>query len=165
MALGMLSEGRPWMSAAERAFVAQYLPWTRVLTDRRTTVGSTEVELLDHTLDNQQDLVVKRGIGSNGRQVVIGRETDQGTWRQTVESAAAAGTSVVQRFVPIRSRRQPVLTDALDVPESVPVAPIISPLLFGGRPAGALTRFFPDDSAGIISVASRAAMFNVVVAR
>ncbi|MDH6574587.1 hypothetical protein [Kitasatospora sp. MAP5-34] len=165
MALGLLSEGRPWMSAAEHAFVERYLPWTRVLTDRRTSVGSTDVQLLPYAVENQEDLVVKRGIGSNGRQVVIGRETDVGTWRETVESAAAAGTSVVQRFVPIQSTWQSVLTDALDVPETVPVAPVISPLLFGRRPAGAFTRFFADNSAGIISVASRSAMSNVVVTR
>lgn len=163
MALGLLSEGRPWMSAAEHSFVDRYVPWTRVLTDRRTHVGGTEVQLLRYAIDHQEDLVVKRGIGSNGRQVVIGRETEAGMWRETVESAAAAGTSVVQRFVEAQPALQPVLTDALDAPEVVPVTPVVSPMLFGRRPAGMLIRFFADDSAGIISVASRSAMFNVVV--
>lgn len=165
MALGLLSEGRPWMSAAEHAFVERYLPWTRVLTDRRTHVGGTDVELLPYALGNQEDLVVKRGIGSNGRQVVIGRETDVRTWRETVESAAAAGTSVVQRFVRAQSATQPLLTDALDAPEVVTVTPVVSPLLFGRRPAGILTRFFAGEAAGVVSVASRSATFNVVATR
>lgn len=164
-AMGLLSEGRPWMSTAERAVVEKYLPWTRILADRRTTVGHESVELLPHALAAQEDLVLKRGIGSNGRQVLIGRETDPASWRQAVELAAAAADSVVQRFVPAQSCRLAVLTDAMAAPESPDVVPVLSPLLFGRRPGGIYARFFADGSAGVISVVGHSASDTVAVTR
>jgi hypothetical protein len=164
-AMGLLSEGRPWMSAAEHAVVEKYLPWTRVLADRRTTAAGNSVELLPYTLANQEHLVLKRGIGSNGKQVLIGRETDPAAWREGVEKAAAAGDSVVQRFVPAQSCRIAVISDAMAGPEIAEVAPVFSPFLFGRRPGGVYARFFADGSAGIISVVGHSASDTVAVTR
>ncbi|MFC3898201.1 hypothetical protein ACFOWZ_42615 [Lentzea rhizosphaerae] len=164
-AMGLLSEGRPWMSAAEHAVVEKYLPWTRILGDRRTTARGREVDLLEHVLAEQEDLVLKRGIGSNGRQVVIGREVDAAAWRAAVEAAAEAEDSVVQRFVPAQTCRLAVVSDAMDVPEVAEVAPVLSPLLFGRRPGGVYARFFANGATGIISVVGHSASDTVAVTR
>lgn len=164
-AMGLLSEGRPWMSAAEKAVVDRYLPWTRVLGERKTTVGSRTVELLPHVLAHQDELVLKRGIGSNGRQVLIGHETDPATWCEAVEKAAAAGDSIVQRFVPAQSCHLPVISDDMAGPEVARVVPVLSPFLFGRRPGGIYARFFADGSAGIISVVGHSASDTVAVTR
>ncbi|MFF0144085.1 hypothetical protein ATK36_4276 [Amycolatopsis sulphurea] len=164
-AMGLVSEGRPWMTAAEHAVVGRYLPWTRVLGDRRTIADGRSVELLPHVLAEQERLVLKRGIGSNGLQVLIGVETDPTTWREAVEKAAAAGDSVVQRFVPAQHCHLPVLGDAMAGPEVAKVAPVLSPFLFGRRPGGVYARFFADGAAGIISVCGHAASDTVAVTR
>ncbi|MFG1779987.1 hypothetical protein ACGFIG_26595 [Micromonospora sp. NPDC049048] len=155
LTVGLLSEGRPWMSAAERSLVDRYVPWTRVLSDRRTTREGREVELLAFVLAHRELLVLKAGLGESGKQVVIGGEVDQATWESAVTEAVADGTSVVQDFVAPRTCRVALVADGADEPHEAEVAPVIGPLLFGGRPAGLFCRYYGDGSAGIVSARGR----------
>jgi len=162
--LGLLSEGRPWMSAAERALVERYLPWTRVLGDRRSTWRGREVDLLRFAVDNRELLVLKAGLGMSGKEVVIGAEAEQGEWERAVAEAATLGTSVVQEFVAAQSCRLSVVAADADEPHVAEIAPVLGPLLFGGRPAGIFARFYTDGSAGIVSIGAGNASDGCVVA-
>ncbi|MFJ9824240.1 hypothetical protein ACIRSU_07665 [Streptomyces sp. NPDC101160] len=150
--MGLLSEGRPWMTAAERALVDRYLPWTRVLAERKTEREGRTVDLLPFVLENRELLVLKAGLGESGKQVVIGREVEQAGWESAVGEAVACGTSIVQEFVAPQTCRVALIADDRDEPYEADVAPVLGPLLFGGRPAGLFCRFFGDGSAGIVSV-------------
>jgi hypothetical protein len=164
LTMSLLSEGRPWMSAAERALVAEYLPWTRILRDGRTARGDREVDLVRFSVDNRELLVLKHGLGMSGKQVTIGREAGQAEWERAVAAAAGAGTSVVQEFVAPRTCRLAMIADGADEPHDVDVAPVFGPLLFGGRPAGMFCRFFGDGTAGIVSVMGNHSSDDCVVA-
>jgi hypothetical protein len=164
LTLGLLSEGRPWMSAAERALVGKYLPWTRVLSDRRTTRDAGAVDLVPFAMANRDLLVLKNGLGMSGKQVLIGRQTGQPEWEAAVARAAEAGTSVVQEFVAPQTCKLAIIADGADEPHDVDIAPVFGPLLFGGRPAGMFSRFFGDGTAGIVSVLGGQACDNCVVA-
>ncbi|RLK53605.1 hypothetical protein [Actinokineospora cianjurensis] len=163
LTMGLLSEGRPWMSAAERALVARYLPWTRVLSDRKTTVADRPVDLVRYTVDNRERLVLKEGLGMSGKQVLIGSTTDAAEWETAVVAAAATGTSIVQEFITPATCRATLISDDADTPHEADIAPVLGPLLFGGRPAGIFTRFFADGRAGIVSVMGNKAADNCVV--
>ncbi|KAA2252991.1 hypothetical protein F0L68_33905 [Solihabitans fulvus] len=155
LTMGLLSEGRPWMSAAERALVEKYLPWTRILADRRTTRGGEEVDLVRFAVRNRELLVLKAGLGMSGKQVLLGREAGEAEWEAAVTTAAETGTSVVQEFVAPGTCRLAMIADGADEPHDVDVAPVFGPLLFGGRPAGVFTRFFGDGTSGIVGILSR----------
>ncbi len=163
LTMGLLSEGRPWMSAAERALVAAHLPWTRILADRRTTMGNRDVDLVPFAVGSRESLVLKSSLGMSGQQVVIGNQASQPAWEAAVTEAARAGTSVVQAFVEPRSCRLAMIADGADEVHDADVAPVFGPLLFGGRPAGLFSRFFSDGTAGIVSV-MRDSADNCVVA-
>ncbi|MEU5495650.1 hypothetical protein [Streptomyces griseofuscus] len=163
LTMGLLSEGRPWMSAAERALVDRYLPWTRVLSHRWTTRGERKVDLVEFTLAHRESLVLKESIGMSGRQVLIGRESDRADWTAAVTAAAETGTSVVQEFVAPRTCRLAMVADGVDEPYDTEVAPVFGPLLFGGRPAGLFARFFGDGREGIVSVAGAGCSDDCVV--
>jgi len=163
LTMGLLSEGRPWMSAAERALVAAHLPWTRILTDRRTTWGDRDVELVPFSVGNRESLVLKNSLGMSGEQVVIGNQASQPEWEAAVTQAAQAGTSIVQAFVEPRTCRLAMIADDADEPHDADVAPVFGPLLFGGRPAGLFSRFYSDGTSGIVSVI-RSSADNCVVA-
>lgn len=162
--MGLLSEGRPWMSAAERSLVEKYLPWTRVLADRKTTWRDRKVDLVQFAVDNRELLVLKASLGMSGKQVVIGRDAAQAEWEDAVAAAAAAGTSVVQEYVAPRTCRLAMIADGADEPHDVDVAPVFGPLLFGGRPAGMFSRFFGDGRTGIVSIMSTGSSDDCVVA-
>ncbi|MEV0392436.1 hypothetical protein [Polymorphospora rubra] len=164
LTMGLLSEGRPWMTTAERALVDRYLPWTRILADRGTTRDGRDVDLLPYVVKNRDQLVLKAGLGESGKQVVIGRDVDQAAWESAVD-AAADGSSIVQEFVAPQTCRVTLIADDSDEPYDAEVAPVLGPLLFGGRPAGLFCRFYGDGSAGIVSVrAGISSSDNCVVA-
>jgi len=152
LTMGLLSEGRPWMTEGERRLVERYLPWTRILSERRTERQGRQVDLLPFVLANRELLVLKAGLGDCGKQVVIGRQVDQAEWESAVGEAVVGGTSVVQQFVEPQTCRVALIADGVDEPYEVDVAPVLGPLVFGGRPAGMFCRFFGDGSAGIVSV-------------
>ncbi|PPK71075.1 hypothetical protein V5P93_002934 [Actinokineospora auranticolor] len=162
--MGLLSEGRPWMTTAERALVAKYLPWTRVLTDRRTTWEDREVDLLRFTVDTQERLVLKAGLGMSGEQVMIGRDTAPGEWESAVTAAAEVGTSVVQEHVTPQTCSLWVIPEEGDEAHQAEVAPVLGPLLFGSHPAGIMTRFYADGKTGIVSVYGGSASDTCAVA-
>ncbi|MFH8366084.1 hypothetical protein [Streptomyces sp. NPDC018031] len=164
LTMGMLSEGRPWMSAAERALVDTYLPWTRILGHRWTHRGDRKVDLVRYAVEHRESLVLKESIGMSGKQVVIGRQTTQQDWETAVTAAAGTGTSVVQEFVEPRTCRLAMIADDADQPHDVDIAPVFGPLLFGGRPAGLFSRFFGDGTSGIVSVLGTRSSDDCVVA-
>lgn len=164
LTMGMLSEGRPWMTAAEQALVDRYLPWTRVLSHRFTTRGAARVDLVRYAVDHRESLVLKESIGMSGKQVVIGRDTSQAQWEAAVTAAGETGTSVVQEFVAPRTCRQPMMADGEERPHDADIAPVLGPLLFGGRPAGMFARFFGDGSTGVVSILGSRSSDNCVVA-
>jgi hypothetical protein len=71
---------------------------------------------------------------------------------------------VVQEFVTPRTCRLAMIADDADEPHEADVAPVLGPLLFGGRPAGIFSRFFSDGSAGIVSVMLNHSADDCVVA-
>ncbi|MET9925379.1 MULTISPECIES: hypothetical protein [unclassified Streptomyces] len=164
LTLGLLSEGRPWMSAAEQALVDRYLPWTRVLSHRFTHRGDRKLDLVPYAVENRETLVLKASIGMSGKQVAIGRETDPAEWEEAVVSAAGTGTSIVQDFVSPRTCRLSLAADGADATHEADIAPVFGPLLFGGRPAGILARFFGDGTAGVVTVLGTHSSDNCVVA-
>ncbi|WP_344662240.1 hypothetical protein [Catenulispora subtropica] len=163
LTLGMLSEGRPWMSGAEKAFVDRYLPWTRVLSHRWTTRGERKVDLVRYAVDHRESLVLKEGGGMGGMQVVIGGQTGQAEWETAVGQASEEGTSIVQDFVTPRTCSLPVVADDVAEPYLTAIAPVFGPLLFGGRPAGVFVRFFGDGRTGLVSIVGSQCSDNAVV--
>lgn len=163
LTMGLLSEGRAWMSAAERALVNKYLPWTRILSDRRTTRGDQEIDLVRFAVDNRELLVLKKGLGMSGKEVTLGRAAAPAEWEAAVVAAAEAGTSVVQEFVAPRTCRLAMVADGVDQPYDVDVAPVFGAMLLGGRPAGVSSRFFGDGTSGIVSVWGAHSSDNCVV--
>ncbi|MDG9682044.1 hypothetical protein QC334_04685 [Streptomyces sp. DH18] len=165
LTMGLLSEGRPWMTEGDRRLVERYLPWTRILSERRTDREGQQVDLLPFVLKNRELLVLKAALGESGHQVIIGREADQAAWESAVGEAVQGRTSVVQEFVRPQTCRVALIADGVDEPYDVDVAPVLGPLLFGGRPAGLFCRFFGDGSAGIVSVrGGTSSSDNVMVA-
>ncbi|MFJ1784710.1 hypothetical protein ACIOML_10415 [Streptomyces anulatus] len=165
LTMGLLSEGRPWMTEGDRRLVERYLPWTRILSERRTDREGQQVDLLPFVLKNRELLVLKAALGESGQQVTIGREADQAAWESAVGEALQGRASVVQEFVQPQTCRVALIADGVDEPYDVDVAPVLGPLLFGGRPAGLFCRFFGDGSAGIVSVrGGTSSSDNVMVA-
>jgi hypothetical protein len=162
--IGMLSEGMPWMSHAEQRLVDRYIPWTRVLTDRRTHRGEGEVELARFALEAQEELVLKRGVGMQGQQVLVGRQETVTRWEVAINVAVETGDSVLQEYVSPVTCEVDVSVDDTGEVHRVRVPPVLSPLLCGGHAGGVWARYFVGDDDAVVSRDGNGASENAVVA-
>ncbi|MDF4249992.1 hypothetical protein [Streptomyces sp. WMMB303] len=139
-ALALVSEGLPWMTRGERALVERRLPWTRITLAGRTTWHGTERDLPGLVLEEPERFVLKRAVAGSGP-VLAGHATEPAVWAAAVRRAFGLGDSVVQEYV--RPAPHPVeLSDGTAAPRAVrAAAPVLSPLLFAGRPGGCRVSF------------------------
>jgi len=134
------------LSEEERAFVAEVVPWTRRVEERRTRKSGREIDLLAFVLENRESLVLKPAHGYGGASVYVGTETESAQWERAVR-AALGGAWVVQERVEIPEEPFPVV-DAGRLAFQ-PFKVNVNPFYVRGADVGAVTR------------ASRSAVINV----
>jgi hypothetical protein len=156
------SEGQPWMSSADRRIIDRYLPWTRVVADTRTHWHGRDHELVPLLHERREAFVVKGASGREGTEVVVGAVTTPDLWERTIDKALGGWPAVVQEYV----KPAECLVEVVDESGqtgAVPVFPVFSPFLFGGRGGGCKAKYQPADGVpGVINV-SLGARSNLVV--
>ncbi|MFE7127764.1 hypothetical protein [Streptomyces sp. NPDC057617] len=161
--LAWLSEGLPWMSETDRALVGRYVPWSRVVRETKAEWRGRYVDLPELLLAGQEQFVLKKAIGMMGREVLIGRLTTPAQWAATVERALTDEDSIVQLYTESVPYELEMCDASETTAERVAVAPVLSPMLFGGRPGGCYARYFPSGESGVVSVYGQGAMENAVL--
>lgn len=99
-----------FFTPAERAIFKKYLPWTRILKERKTS-GPRErmVDLTAYVCKNKDKLVIKPNRAYGGKEVTIGKLAGKKQWDRFVQKAIAhPGDYVVQALVGIREEAFPV---------------------------------------------------------
>ncbi|MET8544516.1 hypothetical protein ABZW03_28325 [Kitasatospora sp. NPDC004799] len=162
--LAWISEGRPWMTEEDRALVERCLPWTRLVYDRKLAWGGRRHDLADLLLDNQQHFVLKKAIGMMGLEVTLGPYVTGPQWRGEVARALAEGDTIVQQYVEPGRFRMAMSSASGPEVQSVDIAPVLSPVLFGGVPAGCWARYHGSGQAGMIGASGFGATENVLLA-
>jgi hypothetical protein len=106
--LAVLSDERNagLFDAEQLAAIAEHVPWTRVMEDRRTTADGAEVELIPFVLANKDRLVLKPNDDYGGKGIVLGWTVDQPAWEAAVR-AALAEPHVVQQRIALPSEPYP----------------------------------------------------------
>lgn len=84
--------------AAERKAIREYLPWTRVVADTKTTYGDREVDLSEFILRNREKLVLKPNDGSSDTPAIRGWETDDSGWEKALRLAVRRPYVVQERI-------------------------------------------------------------------
>ncbi|MCS6773305.1 MAG: hypothetical protein NZ693_04235 [Thermoflexales bacterium] len=97
-------------SSAERAAFRRHVPWTRLLTERRTTApNGAVIDLPEYALAHQAGLVIKPNRSYGGEGVHLGCETSTSDWCAAIERALAeSGEWVVQQCVDIPAHTSPL---------------------------------------------------------
>jgi len=129
-----------FFSDAECQAIAQHVPWTRKVEERRTTFGGKEIDLVPFIRDHREHLLLKPNDEYGGKGVVIGWETSQADWEAAL--ADALGTPfVVQDRVYVTCDSFPRWSDGNLV--WVDLAADLDPFLFHTEVGGVLTRLSP----------------------
>lgn len=125
------------LTDAEQSVVAAHIPWTRTLTDTKTTYQGNSVDLLPFVLEQREGLVLKPNDEYGGKGVVMGWETAPEDWERALATAVET-PSVAQERVPVERDLFPVWEQ--DELQWVELTPDIDPFLFGTSVRGVLTR-------------------------
>lgn len=139
-------------SAAERAVIAAHVPWTRLLSDRRTEKDGRADGLLEIARRERERLVLKPNDEYGGTGVRLGWEETSAAWEAALNGALAdpAGSWVVQERIPVRREVFP----QFDAEGRVSMREMLvdfAPYLFRGRMAGYLTLLSATGLANVTS--------------
>ena len=97
--LAVLSDERnaALFTPEQRRAIADHVPWTRVVEDRRTLIDGAEDDLVPFVLGNKDRLVLKPNDGHGGRGIVSGWEVEPAAWGAAVRAALAEPFVVQER--------------------------------------------------------------------
>ena len=123
---------------AQQAAIAEHIPWTRVVENRRTTADGRAVDLLAHVSANREQLVMKPHDDYGGAGIVLGWEVDQEAWDAAIRTALEK-PYIVQSRIPLPKEPYPSLVDGKVVllDRMVDTAPYVA---YGAHVDGCLTR-------------------------
>ena len=97
-------------TVAERQAVAAYIPWTRVVADRRTELEGQTIDLLPYVAAHKDQFVLKPNDEYGGKGIVLGWEVDGSGWEAALKLAAAE-PYIVQRRVTLPTEPYPSLVE------------------------------------------------------
>lgn len=88
--------------AAERRAIREYIPWTRVVSESRTTYRNRKVDLPEFILKNREKLVLKPNDDTGEEHSFQGWTTDAAGWERALRTATRRPYVVQERVPPTR---------------------------------------------------------------
>jgi hypothetical protein len=95
---------------AELQAIHAYLPWTRVVEERRTEFRGQTIDLIPFVRDNRERFVLKPNDDYGGKGIVLGWTVDAAAWEQAVTTALTT-PYIVQERVNLPSEPFPGVAD------------------------------------------------------
>ena len=89
-----------------RGAIAEHVPWTRVVEERRTTFDGREIDLVPWTVEHKDDLVLKPNDEYGGKGIVLGWEVAPDAWQSALRTALAT-PYIVQRRIALEREDYP----------------------------------------------------------
>jgi len=97
-------------SEEENRGIAEHIPWTRVVSNRKTYYKDNTIDLVQFISENRERLVLKPNDAYGGKGVVLGWVTPQEEWNEAIR-VALSQPSVVQEKVYVASEVFPSVTN------------------------------------------------------
>lgn len=94
----------------EQLAIANYIPWTRVLQERKTTYNGQTIDLMPFLAQNKNDFVIKPNDEYGGKGVVLGWTVSQSEW-ETVLQERLGEPTIAQKKVAVPQEPYPSFVD------------------------------------------------------
>jgi hypothetical protein len=143
--LALLSEGLPWMTRRDTELVERYVPWSRVVGDRKVRWRDERHDLPRLLIEHQESFVLKGATGWSCREVFFGWTTPAPRWAELVEEAVRTGYFIVQERVHLETYPMDLMTESGEI-KRIQAESIVSPFSIGGESAGCFVRFAEADN-------------------
>lgn len=90
--------------------IANYIPWTRVLQERKTTYNGETIDLMPFLAQNKDEFVLKPNDEYGGKGVVLGWTVSQSEWEQLLQERLQE-PSIAQKKVTLPAEPYPSFVD------------------------------------------------------
>jgi hypothetical protein len=110
MAVMQQEEIRKIFTAEEKKVLAENLPWTRLVEEKKTTYDGKEVDTYPFIRENKESLVLKPYDMLGGKGVYVGCDIDQKKWEEVIEETTKR-LYIAQEYVPIPEEKFPVISE------------------------------------------------------
>lgn len=146
----MLTDERrqDWFTASEMEAIHRTVPWTRRVSDRKTTRKGKEIELIKFIRANRSRLVLKPNDDYGGHGVHFGAQSGEREWESAIETALSADY-IVQDALDLHPEIFPVFGDSEW--KLQPMFVDTNPFLFRGKVCGAMVRLSPTPIVNVTS--------------
>ena len=126
-----------WFTPSETEAIRRTVPWTRRVSDRKTTRKGRKISLLELISRNQSRLVLKPNDDYGGHGIHFGAQLDEGGWDSAIEKALS-GDYVVQDALDLHPEIFPIFSESEW--KLQPMFVDTNPFLFRGKVCGAMVR-------------------------
>jgi uncharacterized circularly permuted ATP-grasp superfamily protein len=121
----------------ELEVIRRAIPWTKIMSDSKVPYNGFTVNLHNFVSDNKDKLVLKPASSYGGKDVFLGRETDQQTWDRVIDDNIESEDWVVQEYVNIPQEIFPEIKENV----SMKLKKVnINPFAFVGKYGGTISR-------------------------
>lgn len=125
-------------TAEQLRVIHEHIPWTRVVSERKTIYQGREVDLLEFITERRDHFVLKPNDEYGGKGVILGWEAPLVEWDETLRQAQTTPFVVQERVSLIQRDFPSFITGRLDVsPRYVDADPYV---FYGKTVYGCLTR-------------------------
>jgi hypothetical protein len=145
-------------TAAELEVIDACVPWTRRVSERKTTRGGRSVDLVEHVRRHRASFVLKPNDDYGGRGLVFGSRSDESEWDAAL-AHALEGDHVVQEALELHTELFPVFGE-----EAWGLQPMYvdtNPFLFRARAEGAMVRLSDSPVVNVTSGGGEAGFFRI----
>ncbi|MCU0238904.1 MAG: hypothetical protein MUC29_05640 [Pyrinomonadaceae bacterium] len=125
-----------FFSNEQLGIIKKHIPWTRKISDSKTTFHGETVDLLELLCREQSKFVLKPNDDYGGKGISFGWESSQSDWQTAIENALQ-DSFVVQERVPIEKFTFPTYSENV---EMIELLVDFDPFLFMGKVEGGLVR-------------------------
>jgi hypothetical protein len=126
-----------WFTSSEKEAIRCTVPWTRRVSDRKTTRKGQKINLLEFSRRNRSRLILKPNDDYGAHGVHFGAQLNEGEWESAIETALA-GDYIVQDVIDLHPEIFPIFTET-DW-KLQPMFVDTNPFLFRGKVCGAMVR-------------------------
>jgi hypothetical protein len=155
----LTGEGRAgWFTPEEREVVASCVPWTRRVSERKTTHEGRPVKLVEHIRRHRERFVLKPNDDYGGRGLFFGAKSSASEWDDAL-ARALVEDYVVQEALELHTEVFPVFNDTAWGFQ--PMYVDTNPFLFRGRVEGAMVRLSGSPVVNVTSGGGEAGLFVV----
>ena len=147
-----------WFNAEEREVIHHCVPWTRRVTERKTTFRGEPVDLLEYLRKNRINFILKPNDDYGGHGLFLGYKSTQSEWDDCLATALDEDY-IVQEIIELHTEEFPIFGEDSWGLQQMYVD--VNPFVFRGKVDGAMVRLSDSPIVNVTSGGGETGFFVI----